>query len=413
MGYPSSSSSSLPLKLAFILSFSLTTSSSSKSHHNFFSIRSFNSIKPSASASDILSLLNTPQQASSVNPQLASQLNSCFKFLVPFNPTSPSDYLINSEIRFPRRTLYSKRCSDSVNHENELVWSPPAPVLEIARLAFDSGGDPASIQRLLDPTMIYVPDVEGSNENRCELTRTPYGRRFINEELNSYMEFLFKLIAERGPKVGLNVSLSRFDFFHGHLFITADGRVGILFHAKEYPAYDEEVFPYNMGYCQKGSNVTYDDSMNLRNILWLAPLPSNSTSDWSAPGVLVVLDAHPGGIIYRDIIPEYVNYARTIYEVAYSLEEAKRTGQGWVNASKGVRRVCWVTHFVFSSLSFINDKSANIYSGIQFGYFMIPDMPGRIAIRLGVKRTTYFEPVNASLIYIQRIIQGATPNSKQ
>ncbi|MFS7899291.1 hypothetical protein Hanom_Chr00s051660g01780241 [Helianthus anomalus] len=63
-----------------------------------------------------------------------------------------------------------------------------------------------------------------------------------------------------------------------------------------------------------GSNVTYDDSMNLRNILWLAPLPSNSTNDWSAPGVLVVLDAHPGGIIYRDIIPKYVSYARTIYE---------------------------------------------------------------------------------------------------
>lgn len=31
-------------------------------------------------------------------------------------------------------------------------------------------------------------------------------------------------------------------------------------------------------------------------------------------GVLVVLDARPGGIIYRDIIPEYVNFARTIYE---------------------------------------------------------------------------------------------------
>lgn len=31
-------------------------------------------------------------------------------------------------------------------------------------------------------------------------------------------------------------------------------------------------------------------------------------------GVLVVLDAHPGGIIYRDIIPNYVKYARTIYE---------------------------------------------------------------------------------------------------
>lgn len=193
--------------------------------------------------------------------------------------------------------------------------SPPAPVLEIARLAFDSGGDPGSIQRTLDPTIIYVPDVEGSNKNRCQLTRTPYGRRFINEELNSYMEFLFKLIAARGPTVGLHVSLDRYDFFHGHLFIAADGRVGILFHAKEYPAYDKQVFPYNMGYCQAGSNVTYDDSMNLRNILWLAPLPTNSTTgSWSAPGVLVVLDAHPGGIIYRDIIPEYVDYTRTIYE---------------------------------------------------------------------------------------------------
>lgn len=28
----------------------------------------------------------------------------------------------------------------------------------------------------------------------------------------------------------------------------------------------------------------------------------------------MVLDAHPGGIIYRDLIPEYVKFARTIYE---------------------------------------------------------------------------------------------------
>jgi hypothetical protein len=34
---------------------------------------------------------------------------------------------------------------------------------------------------------------------------------------------------------------------------------------------------------------------------------------WHA-GVLVVLDARPDGIIYRDLIPEYVNVARTIYE---------------------------------------------------------------------------------------------------
>ncbi|KAI3770574.1 hypothetical protein L6452_01712 [Arctium lappa] len=313
------SSSSLPLKFAFILSFSLTASSSSsyyysptppKSRSHYLSLGKINSKSKKASTGDILSLLATPEQASSVNPKVAAELVSCFKFLVPFNSTSTSTLPASPSklgIRLP--TLNSKYLC-----EDELVWSPPAPVLEIARLAFDSGGDPGSIQRTLDPTIIYVPDVKGSNKNHCQLTRTPYARRFINEELNSYIEFLFKLIAARGPEVGLHVSLDRYDLFHGHLFIAADGRVGILFHAKEYPAYDKEVFPYNMGYCQTGSNVTYDDSMNLRNILWLAPLPSNSTSGWSAPGVLVVLDAHPGGIIYRDIIPEYVDYVRTIYE---------------------------------------------------------------------------------------------------
>lgn len=297
---------SIPMKFALIISFSLTSSSYTPK---------FTSKKPppppsaiKATAADILSLLGTQKQASSVNPQIATQLQSCFKFLVPFTPiTSTSTLVVN-------RKIQSVVVNGFENDVNVKVWAPPESVLEIARLAFDSGGDPGSIQRTLDPTMIYVPDVEGSNENKCELTRTPYGRRFINEELNSYMEFLFNLIVARGPRVGLNVTLNRYDFFHGHLFIAADGRVGILFHAKEYPAYDKEVFPFNMGYCQQGSNVTYDDSMNVRNILWLAPLPSNSASDWSAPGVLVVLDAHPDGIIYRDIIPKYVNYARTIYE---------------------------------------------------------------------------------------------------
>lgn len=44
------------------------------------------------------------------------------------------------------------------------------------------------------------------------------------------------------------------------------------FHAKEYPAYDKEVFPYYMGYCQTGivfflmilSLVEYDN--------WVKPL---------------------------------------------------------------------------------------------------------------------------------------------
>ncbi|KAA8536838.1 hypothetical protein F0562_029316 [Nyssa sinensis] len=314
MGNPS-----LSIRVAFVLSLSLAASYTSSSHSSssplfFLKLHSSSTPpKPKASASDLLSLLGTPQQASAINPKEAQQLKSCFKFLVPFSPGQRNP---ESDTRSVRRTL----CSKSINarnrtEEDERIWWPPLPVMELARLAVDSGGDPGAIHRALDPTVIPVPDIEGSKEKRCELTRTPYGRRFINEELNSYLEFLFEIIVDRGPSIGLNISLNRYDFFHGHIFLATDsGRLGILFHAKEYPAYEKKVFPYNMGYCQRGSNVPYDDSMNLRNILWLAPLPSNSTKDWLAPGVLVVLDAHPGGIIYRDLIPEYVNYVRTIYE---------------------------------------------------------------------------------------------------
>ncbi|XP_050384554.1 uncharacterized protein LOC126801130 [Argentina anserina] len=291
------------LRLTLLFSFSLTAS---------YSITPASFLKPSppspkATPSDLLSLLGPKSQSSSIDPLLAHQLTSCFKFLVPFTPNSPE--------KLSGRKILRLKQKGRREEEDGLVWWPPQPVLDLARLAVDSGGDPAAIHRALDPTMITVPDVEGCVEDQCQLTRTPYGRHFISEELNLYIKFLFELILARGPTVGLNVSLSRYDLFHGHLFLALEtGRLGILFHAKEYPAFDKEVFPYNMGYCQTGSNVTYGDSMNLRNILWLAPLPSNSAKGWEAPGVLVVLDARPDGIIYRDLIPEYVNFVRTIYE---------------------------------------------------------------------------------------------------
>ncbi|OAY44040.1 hypothetical protein MANES_08G117600v8 [Manihot esculenta] len=311
MGNPSFS-----LRFAVFLSFSVAASSSSQ----FFFQKlgsPFSSTPPipKAMPSDLLSVLGPTKQSSKINPLVSRELKSCFKFLVPFSPSNTKPQ--NQHSYSNRKLAYIIQFRNQ-GEENELIWWPPEPVLELARLALDSGGDPDVIHRALDPSILPIPDVEGSKENRCELTRTPYGRRFISQELNSYLKFLFEVIAARGRSIGLNVSLNRYDFFHGHLFIaTKTGRLGILFHAKEYPAYDKEVFPCNMGYCQKGSTVTYDDSMNFRNILWLAPFPSNSSKAWAAPGVLVVLDAHPGGIIYRDIIPEYVNFARTIYEAWY------------------------------------------------------------------------------------------------
>ncbi|KAF6142614.1 hypothetical protein GIB67_015100 [Kingdonia uniflora] len=313
----------LSLKLMLVFSLSITVSSSSSfllHRHYHHKSHSFPLKSAKSTAKDLLSLLGTKDQASKINTQEAQQLKSCLKFLVPFTPNTSNVERIPRGRREAMEMGISSGKSDWVI-ENELVWWPPEAVMELARISVDSGGDPAAIQRALDPTALPVPDVEGSKEKRCELTRTPYGRRFVIEELNSYLAFLFELIAARGPSVGLNVSLDRYDLFHGHLFLATDsGRLGILFtnfgrfHAKEYPAYDKDVFPYNMGYCQIGSNLAYDDAMNLRNILWLAPLPNKSSKDWVAPGVLVVLDGHPEGIVYRELIPEYVDYVRTIYE---------------------------------------------------------------------------------------------------
>ncbi|XP_078160659.1 T-box protein [Carex rostrata] len=314
--------SSVPLRLAFAVSFTLSFSLSTSSHHLPFSLsktkskpNTFSSLfssSPSSSqsfASDLLSFLATPSDRKpNIPSDEVQQLSSCLKFLVPFTPEKSS---------YSRRVIQEdlKRGGDEEEGRNEMVWWPPEPVLELARLAVDSGGDPAAIQRALDPTVLPVPDVDNINEDKCQLTRTPYGWRFASEEINSFFASLFELIITRGPTIGLNISLNRYDLFHGHIFVaTETGRLGILFHAREYPAYDKEDFPYPLGYCQSGSNVAYDESMNLRNILWLAPLPSNVTEAWLAPGVLVVLDAHPDGIIYQRLVPDYLDVVRTIYE---------------------------------------------------------------------------------------------------
>ena len=63
--------------------------------------------------------------------------------------------------------------------------------------------------------------------------------------------------------------LSRWDLFHAHAFRSwRDGKLGLLFHAKEYPQ-QCEAFPYNLGFCQRGSTLQYDTrGMNFRNLLF-------------------------------------------------------------------------------------------------------------------------------------------------
>ena len=153
MGYPS-----LSLRFAFVLSLSFAASHSSSSPFHLTrtapppSPSSFRILK--ASASDVVALLGTRQQASQINAEEAQQLRSCFKFLVPFTPNSIG--LASGGWSIRRRLRLKKGDGRCRREEDELVWWPPAPVLELARLAFDSGGDPAAIHRTLDPTMIRV-----------------------------------------------------------------------------------------------------------------------------------------------------------------------------------------------------------------------------------------------------------------
>ena len=113
-----------------------------------------------------------------------------------------------------------------------------------------------------------VPSVENSEGAACELASERRGRRMRCRKSNAFIARLFAMCEE---ETGGEISLSRFDLFHAHAFVHASSRIGLLFHAKEYPAKDEIGFPVDLGRCQVGSKVPYDEnSMRHRNILWLS-----------------------------------------------------------------------------------------------------------------------------------------------
>uniref|UniRef100_A0A0R0F279 Uncharacterized protein n=1 Tax=Glycine max TaxID=3847 RepID=A0A0R0F279_SOYBN len=210
MSYPS-----LSFQFAPLLSFSLTALSLPPLP--VFSKRyspSSSSPIPKATPSHLLSLLGSKTQSSAVNPVVARGLKSCFKFLVPFSPVQPRHRKLG--LGLPKLTVPSQR------EENELIWWPPEPVLELARLAVDSGGDPAAIHRLLDPTIIPHRYLIVKDQRKSAVSSPELAMADASFELNLYLQFLFELIVDRGPSVGLDVALNRFDLFHGHLFLALD-----------------------------------------------------------------------------------------------------------------------------------------------------------------------------------------------
>lgn len=93
----------------------------------------------------------------------------------------------------------------------------------------------------------------------------PDASRFRHHETSLYFASTFRIVAE-----SLSCELSRFDLHHAHFFYSSRFKTfGLLFHAREYPAYTER-FPYNLGYCQRGSDlVIRKGEMRYRNVVWL------------------------------------------------------------------------------------------------------------------------------------------------
>lgn len=157
--------SSLSPKIAFAIAFSFSLAFSSSSHFSLpflpkfptnLSLKSFSSHTSSSRissrspsqniAADLLSLFGSSQDAARIPQDEACQLRSCLRFLVsPASDSFKGSQHISKKLR--KRELVE---------ENEMVWWPPTPVMELARLAVDSGGDPGTIQRALDPTKLLV-----------------------------------------------------------------------------------------------------------------------------------------------------------------------------------------------------------------------------------------------------------------
>lgn len=145
-----------PIRFTIFISVSLAAASSIK-----LSASHSPPSRPRATADELLAVLGPSSAAAyTVKPTVYRELRSCLKFLVPFQPREPKPESGRCSLRTGlcsgRIDAVERRSLSEEDDYNSLVWWPPEAVLELARLAVDSGGDPGSIHRALDPTIIPV-----------------------------------------------------------------------------------------------------------------------------------------------------------------------------------------------------------------------------------------------------------------
>lgn len=131
-----------------------------------------------------------------------------------------------------------------------------------------------ALRAALSPRRYPVPSYAAASlaPCRCQLAGGAVGRRFRARPLNLFLALLFDQVPAAVVLAGLPpVHLNRWDLHHAHIFLApSTGQLGLLLHAREFPAACAERFPVDLGHCQRGSPLEWDDAgMDHRNLLWI------------------------------------------------------------------------------------------------------------------------------------------------
>lgn len=190
--------------------------------------------------------------------QLHLTMTPSTKTRIPFKVISVHPFS-NGILHALKNGGYSKFASlIPINSSNSLEFSENF----LSSLVNEIVQNPRSFNQWLNKTASTFPHFDN-----CSLTKDDRVYDITKHEFGYYVRDLFNQIEQF---TNGTVQISRFNLFHGHLVSTKDS-IGIVFHAMEYPAFDEVKFPINLGYCQRNSDLKYEPSLMVkRNFLWMA-----------------------------------------------------------------------------------------------------------------------------------------------
>ena len=151
----------------------------------------------------------------------------------------------------------------------------------------------------------------GAADPRCRLAGGGPGRVLADRSAMRYLAAVFEAAAAGSlAALGVPIALDPFDLFHGHLVACPKVGLGLVLHAKEYPAFSAEMFPHRLGFCQSGSDLRPSArGLAFRNLLFVL-------LECGAAALLAV-DCSPGSRPARELCCATVP-APLVYEVRFS-----------------------------------------------------------------------------------------------